>query len=104
MGELRWKGIVIESPAGATVKAIAPGRVVLADRLQGYGLIVVIDHGKGDMSLYGYNQSLLVKRGQLVQAGEKIAEVGNSGGQDQNALYFEIRRRGKAINPSPWLK
>lgn len=104
VGELRWKGIVIESPAGATVKAIAPGRVVLADRLQGYGLIVVIDHGKGDMSLYGYNQSLLVKRGQLVQAGEKIAEVGNSGGQDQNALYFEIRRRGKAINPSPWLK
>lgn len=102
-GELRWKGIVISAPEGSEVKAIADGRVLLADWLQGYGLVVVISHGKGDMSLYGYNQSALVKVGAQVEAGQPIALVGTSGGQNDPSLYFEIRRQGQAMNPQPWL-
>lgn len=102
-GELRWKGMVIVAAEGREVKTIADGRVLLADWLQGYGLVVVIGHGKGDMSLYGYNQSALVSVGEQVQAGRPIALVGNSGGQQQPSLYFEIRRQGKAVNPQPWL-
>lgn len=103
-GELKWKGIVINANAGAPVKAIADGRVILSNWLQGYGLVVVVDHGKGDMSLYGYNQSVAVKTGATVRAGQKIAEVGSSGGQGRSALYFEIRRQGNAVNPLNWLK
>lgn len=102
-GELRWKGIVISAPEGSEVKAIADGRVILADWLQGYGLVVVVEHGKGDMSLYGYNQSALVKVGSQVRAGQPIALVGSSGGQGRPSLYFEIRRQGQAVNPQPWL-
>ncbi|UJF19259.1 peptidoglycan DD-metalloendopeptidase family protein [Vibrio sp. SS-MA-C1-2] len=102
--ELRWKGVVIASSSGTSVKAIAPGKVVFADWLRGYGLMLVIDHGKGDMSLYGYNQTLLKKAGDTVQRGENVALVGNSGGQSQSALYFEIRRKGKTTNPKSWLK
>jgi septal ring factor EnvC (AmiA/AmiB activator) len=102
-GELRWKGMVIAAPEGTEVKAIADGRVLMADWLQGYGLVVVLEHGQGDMSLYGYNQSALVKVGDQVKSGQPIALVGTSGGQDTSALYFEIRRRGQAINPLPWL-
>lgn len=102
-GELRWKGIVIAASEGTEVKAIADGRVILADWLQGYGLVVVIEHGKGDMSLYGYNQSALVSVGTQVRAGQAIALVGSSGGQGRPSLYFEIRRQGQAVNPQPWL-
>ncbi|TKI04046.1 murein hydrolase activator EnvC [Martelella alba] len=102
-GELRYKGMVIAAAEGSEVRAIAAGRVLMADWLQGYGLVVVIEHGQGDMSLYGYNQSALVKVGDQVKAGQPIALVGNSGGQDTSALYFEIRRRGQAVNPLPWL-
>ncbi|MDX5629716.1 MULTISPECIES: murein hydrolase activator EnvC [unclassified Brenneria] len=102
-GELRWKGMVIAAPEGTEVKAIADGTVLMADWLQGYGLVVVVQHGKGDMSLYGYNQSALVSVGAQVKAGEPIALVGTSGGQSQPALYFEIRRQGQAVNPQPWL-
>lgn len=104
MGELRWRGIVINSRLGASVNAISDGEVILANWLNGYGLIVVIDHGQGDMSLYGYNQSLGVREGQKVKRGQKIAEVGNSGGQQQASLYFEIRRRGQAVNPLDWVQ
>ncbi|WP_279572849.1 murein hydrolase activator EnvC [Volucribacter amazonae] len=104
VGELKWKGIVITAKAGTAVKAIADGRVILANWLQGYGLVVVIEHGKGDMSLYGYNQAISVKEGSLVRAGQKIAEVGSSGGQGRSSLYFEIRRQGNAVNPIGWLK
>ncbi|MBC8951353.1 MULTISPECIES: murein hydrolase activator EnvC [Xenorhabdus] len=102
-GELRWKGVVISAAEGTEVRAISDGRVLLADWLQGYGLVVVIEHGKGDMSIYGYNQSTLVSVGQQVRAGQPIALVGSSGGQQQPSLYFEIRRQGQAVNPLPWL-
>ncbi len=102
-GELRWKGMVISAAEGSEVKAIADGRVLLADWLQGYGLVVVVEHGKGDMSLYGYNQSALVSVGAQVRAGQPIALVGTSGGQGTPSLYFEIRRQGQAVNPQPWL-
>ena len=102
-GELRWKGMVIGASEGTDVRAIADGRVILADWLQGYGLVVVVEHGKGDMSLYGYNQSALVSVGTQVRAGQPIALVGSSGGQGRPSLYFEIRRQGQAVNPQPWL-
>lgn len=104
MGELKWNGVVIQAGAGTAVKAIAPGRVILADWLQGYGQVVVVDHGNGDMSLYGYNQSVSVRKGARVQAGQTIASVGNSGGQSRSALYFEIRRKGVAVNPLKWVQ
>jgi septal ring factor EnvC (AmiA/AmiB activator) len=102
-GELRWKGLVVDAPEGTEVKAIADGRVLMADWLQGYGLVVVLEHGKGDMSLYGYNQSALVSVGAQVKAGQPIALVGTSGGRGTPSLYFEIRRQGQAVNPLPWL-
>ena len=103
-GELRWKGLVINAPEGREVKAIADGRVLMADWLQGYGLVVVVEHGKGDMSLYGYNQSALVTVCTQVKAGQPIALVGTSGGHGTPSLYFEIRRQGQAVNPLPWLE
>lgn len=102
-GELRWKGLVIGAPEGTEVKAIADGRVLMADWLQGYGLVVVIEHGKGDMTLYGYNQSSLVNVGAQVSAGQAIALVGSSGNHGKPSLYFEIRRQGQAVNPLAWL-
>ncbi|MFQ1047775.1 murein hydrolase activator EnvC [Avibacterium paragallinarum] len=104
MGELKWKGIVIEADSGKPVKAIANGRVILANWLQGYGLMIIIKHGDHDLSLYGYNQSISVKEGEFVSAGQKIAEVGATGGQANSGLYFEIRRKGIPVNPIGWLK
>ncbi len=104
MGELKWKGIVIGAGSGTPVKAIADGRVILSSWLQGYGLMVIVKHGENDLSLYGYNQAVSVKEGQLVRAGQKIAEVGSSGGQSRAGLYFEIRRKGVAVNPTGWLR
>lgn len=102
-GELRWKGMVIGASEGTEVKAIADGRVILADWLQGYGLVVVVEHGKGDMSLYGYNQSALVSVGSQVRAGQPIALVGSSGGQGRPSLYFEIRRQvRRSIHSRGW--
>lgn len=102
-GELRWKGLVIAAPEGTDVRAIADGRVIMADWLQGYGLVIVIEHGQGDMTLYGYNQSALVNVGAQVRAGQPIALVGTSGGRGIPSLYFEIRRQGQAVNPLSWL-
>ena len=103
MGEIRWKGIVIQANRGANVRAIAPGKVILANRLQGYGLVIVIDHGRGDMSIYGYNSALRVRNGDVVSAGETIAQVGQNE-DGRAALYFEIRRQGEPVNPSRWLR
>ncbi|MFP3029211.1 MAG: murein hydrolase activator EnvC [Arsenophonus sp.] len=101
--ELLWKGMVINATEGTEVKAISAGRVLLADWLRGYGFVVVIDHGYGDMSLYGYNQTTLVNVGQHVHLGQPLALVGSTGGQQRSSLYFEIRRQGKTVNPHPWL-
>lgn len=103
-GELRWKGLVINAKDGTQVKAITDGRVILASWLQGYGFVVALEHGKGDMSLYGYNQRVLVEVGDSVTTDQPIAIVGSSGGQNTSGLYFEIRRDGKALDPSGWLK
>lgn len=102
-GQLYWKGLVISSQEGSTVRAIAGGRVILASWLQGYGFMVAIDHGKGDMSLYGYNQRVLVNVEDNVKKGQPIALVGSSGGQGESGLYFEIRRDGKPFDPRVWL-
>lgn len=102
-GQITWKGLVIAANAGMNVRAVAPGEVVFADWLRGYGLVILIDHGRGDMTLYGYNQSLLKKEGDRVAGGEAIAKAGNTGGQDRNSLYFEIRRNSRAQNPRSWL-
>lgn len=103
-GQITWKGIVINAKQGEAVKAVHSGKVVFAEWLRGYGLVLLIDHGKGDMTLYGYNQTLLKKDGDVVAEGETIALAGNTGGQDRPSLYFEIRRNSQAQNPRSWLK
>jgi septal ring factor EnvC (AmiA/AmiB activator) len=102
-GTLRWQGLMIPASAGSTVTAIHHGRVVFADWFRGSGLLLIIDHGDGYMSLYAHNQTLLRDVGEWVSAGAEISTVGNSGGQQQAALYFEIRHQGKPTNPTPWL-
>jgi murein hydrolase activator len=103
-GKMRWQGITIPAAEGATVKAIHHGRVVFADWLRGSGLLLIIDHGDGYMSLYAHNASLLREVGEWVSAGTPVSTVGNTGGEDQAALYFEIRHKGKPTNPSNWCK
>lgn len=102
-GEMRWAGWLMEAPAGAQVRAIAHGRVAYADWLRGYGMLAIIDHGDGVMSLYGHNETLLKDVGSWVNPGDVIASVGRSGGADRDALYFEIRRDGEPVDPSDWL-
>ena len=96
------KGVVLRARAGLEVRAVAHGRVVFADWLRGFGQMIIIDHGAGYMSLYGYNQSLLLQPGEWVVSGDAIATVGDSGGQAKNGLYFEIRRSGKPLDPTRW--
>jgi septal ring factor EnvC (AmiA/AmiB activator) len=103
-GKMRWQGVTIPAKEGTSVNAIHHGRIVYADWLRGSGLLVIIDHGDGYMSLYAHNQSLLREVGEWVSAGTPISTVGNSGGQEQSALYFEIRHQGKPTNPSQWCK
>lgn len=103
-GEINWKGVVISANYGQQIKAVYPGTVVFASYLRGYGLVILLDHGKGDMTLYGFNQSLLKKEGDKVQMGEPIALAGDTGGQSQPSLYFEVRRNSAAQNPLAWLK
>ncbi len=102
--KLRWQGLVIPAAEGSEVNAIHHGRVVFADWFRGSGLLLIIDHGDGYMSLYAHNQALLRDVGEWVSAGSAVATVGNSGGQAESALYFEIREGGKPTNPGPWLK
>lgn len=103
-GQLRWNGVVIAAVRGAEVQAVAGGRVVFADWLRGVGLLAIVDHGGGYMTLYGYNQSLFKEVGDWVQAGEPLASVGDSGGRVRAALYFEIRRNGRPVNPEKWCR
>jgi septal ring factor EnvC (AmiA/AmiB activator) len=101
-GQLKWRGVLIQAAEGAAVRAIAAGRVVFADELRGFGLLVIIDHGDGYMSLYGYNRELHKKAGDRVEAGETIAAVGLNGAEEPAGLYFEIRAHGEPSNPAQW--
>lgn len=103
-GQIKWKGVVINGTAGDSVIAIHHAKVLYSDWLRGFGLVTVLDHGDGFMSLYGHNQALLKQAGETVQAGEAIALLGQSGGQSRPNLYFEIRHKGRPINPVNWLK
>ena len=100
----RWNGVMIAAKEGNNVYAVSRGRVVYADWLRGYGLLMILDHGDGYMSLYGHNQSLFKEIGDWVESGEVIASIGNSGGQTQAGLYFEIRHNGKPSNPAYWCR
>lgn len=97
-------GIVVAANTGAEIRAVSHGRVAYADWLKGYGLILILDHGDGYMSLYGYNETLLKDVGDWVDAGEPIATAGTSGGRRNAGLYFELRARGKPLDPRGWLK
>lgn len=101
-GALRWEGVILAADSGTPVRAIHPGRVVFADWMRGYGLLIILDHGGGYLTLYGYNESLLREVGEWVASGDVLALAGRSGGNDRSALYFEIRHRGKVVNPARW--
>jgi septal ring factor EnvC (AmiA/AmiB activator) len=102
--EMRWQGISIRAREGDTVQAIHNGKVVFADWLRGSGLLIIVDHGDGYISLYAHNQTLLKSAGDTVKAGDGIATVGNSGGENQAALYFEIRHKGVPADPAAWCR
>ncbi len=99
-----WKGVVIDASEGSNINSIQDGQVVFADWLKGFGWVMVVDHGEGYMSLYGHAQALLKEVGEQVYQGETIALVGQSGGQVDPGLYFEIRHKGRAVNPTTWCK
>ena len=101
-GDLKWNGVLIKAKLGTPVRVVSHGRVAFSDWLQGFGFITIVDHGDGYMSLYGHNESLFKQTGDWVQAGEVIATAGDSGGQPRSGVYFEIRSRGKPVNPSRW--
>jgi septal ring factor EnvC (AmiA/AmiB activator) len=102
--ETFWDGTVINAGEGADIHAVAAGRVVYAKWLSGYGLMTIVDHGKGYMSLYGFNQSLYKNVGDHVAAGDALATVGHSGGRSQAALYFGLRKNGRPVNPEHWCR
>ncbi len=101
-GKLKSRGVRIDANEGDAVHAISKGRVAFADWLRGFGLLLIIEHGDGYMSLYGHNRSLYKEVGEWVRKDEVVAEVGNSGGNLQAALYLELRKDGRPVNPAPW--
>ena len=103
-GGALWKGIFIRARSGAEVKAVASGRVVFADWLRGFGNLLILDHGAGYMSLYGNNEALYKQVGESVRAGDTVAAVGNSGGNPDSGLYFELRFQSKPFDPLSWVK
>ena len=100
--KLNWQGVFIPSNEGNNVRSIYHGRVAFAEWMRGLGLLIIVDHGDGFMSLYGHNQSLFKQVGEWVDAGERIANVGSSGGSNKSGLYFEIRQGGDPVNPAKW--
>jgi septal ring factor EnvC (AmiA/AmiB activator) len=98
-----WKGLFIRAPEGAEVKAVAGGQVVFSEWLRGFGNLVIIDHGNQYMTIYGNNQSVLKQAGDVVKTGDVIASAGNSGGNEQSGLYFEMRHQGRAFDPLGWI-
>ena len=103
-GRVKWNGIMIMAQVGQDVKAVSHGRVAFAEFLRGYGLLLILDHGDGYMSLYGHNQTIYKEIGEWVETGETIASIGTSGGQKHSGLYFEIRTNGKPSNPVRWFR
>ena len=101
---MAWTGWFLRVPANQPVKAIAAGRVVYADWLRGFGNLLIIDHGQGYMSLYGNNEALYKQVGDNLHGGDTIAVVGNSGGNEDSGLYFELRFEGKPFDPGKWVK
>jgi septal ring factor EnvC (AmiA/AmiB activator) len=102
-GRLRWDGWLIETPSGSEVRSVAGGRVAFADWLPHYGMLAIVDHGDGYLSLYGHNQALYKQHGEWVQRGEVLALSGDTGGQDRAALYFEVRQGKQPVDPRLWL-
>ena len=99
-----WKGMFIKAPEGTEIRAVGPGRVVHADWMRGFGNLIIIDHGGEYLSIYGNNSALLKRPGDMVRAGEAVASAGNTGGNAESGLYFELRHRGKAFDPASWIK
>jgi len=99
---ISWKGLFIKAAEGNEVKAVAAGRVVFADWMRGFGNLLIIDHGDGYMSLYGSNQALLKQAGDTVKGGDTIAAVGNTGGNETNGLYYELRKQSRPFDPLSW--
>jgi len=104
LGSLVWDGVMISAPEGREIRAIHHGRVAFADWLRGFGLLLIVDHGDGYMTLYGHNQSLFKEAGDWVEVNEPIALVGTSGGREQAGVYFGIRHQGRAVNPARWCR
>ncbi len=102
-GQLKWNGVVLAAPRGREVRSVYHGRVVFADWLAGMGLLVIVDHGESYLTLYGYNETILKNAGDWVAPGDVIATVGDSGGQPQSGLYFELRRGTRPVNPQQWV-
>ena len=98
-----WKGLFIRASEGSDIKAVAPGKVVFADWLRGFGNMIIVDHGSQYMTIYGNNQAVLKRAGDVVKTGDLIASAGNSGGNDQSGLYFEMRHQGRAVDPLDWV-
>jgi septal ring factor EnvC (AmiA/AmiB activator) len=103
-GGMKWDGVLLAGAQGTPVRAVYHGRVVYADWLSGLGLLTIIDHGDGYLSLYGHNERLYKEVGERVTAGDTIATLGDSGGRPRAELYFEIRKAGKPVDPRPWFK
>jgi septal ring factor EnvC (AmiA/AmiB activator) len=103
-GELRWEGWLISASAGTAVNAVHNGRIVFSNYLRGFGLLAIVDHGDGYMTLYAHNQELLKDTGDWVQSNELVARAGDTGGLNKPALYFEIRSQGKPADPKVWLE
>lgn len=102
-GGATWKGLFIRAVSGSEVRAVAPGSVVFADWLRGFGNLMILDHGSSYLSVYGNNESLFKNVGEAVKGGDVIATIGNSGGNPETGLYFEIRHNGRAVDPLKWV-
>jgi len=102
-GKIKWNGVVLAAPRGREVRAVYHGRIAFADWLAGMGLLVIVEHGEGYMTLYGYNETILKNAGDWVAPGDVIATVGDSGGQQQASVYFELRKGTRPVNPRQWI-
>lgn len=103
-GKLKWQGVFIRANNGRPVRAVHHGRVVFSDYLKGHGMLIIVDHGEGYMSLYAHNQTLLKETGDWVDSNDIIAKVGNTGGLEEAGVYFEIRHKGNPTNPARWCR